>query len=73
MRTEVEVLEDIEFARARQAGFLQKISGCKTEIANAERSISSLSVDIELYEDELWWLRFLRFCNTPCWWFLAND
>ena len=67
MSDENTVLREIDFCRARQTVFLGKKLRAKQEIVFCDFSISRLTCEIELLEDRLWWLRFIEYCNTPCW------
>jgi len=63
------IMEEIAYCRARQNGLLHTIGVFKTRIATTELSISKISAEIEVLEDQLWWLRFISYCNTSAWGF----
>ena len=64
-RNETKV-EKIAFHKARINGF-RHINGIKTrEIAINEQKISDIHKEIMVLEEELWWERFINYCNTFC-------
>lgn len=67
MTEQLVILNNIAACRAEQAGLFQALESLKRSQAITGLKISAISVQIELLEDELWWLSFIRFCNTPCW------
>jgi len=61
------IIEEINFLIARQFSFRPAIERANDEIKWAEDSIKCLDDEIKGLEDDLWWLEFIRFCNTSCW------
>ena len=58
--------EQIAFHRARINGLRQKNGVMTREIANNEQNISNIHEKIMVLEEELWWERFINYCNTFC-------
>jgi len=67
MDEEIYIVRDIIECVAKQRGLLQAIGDMTRERAVTLEKIDGLSDQINLLEDRLWWLRFIRYCNTPCW------
>ncbi|MCK5190693.1 MAG: hypothetical protein KAR12_11630 [Methylococcales bacterium] len=62
--------EEIAFPKARKNGLKQK-NGCMArEIANNEQNISNIHEKVMVLEqeleEELWWQRFINYCNRFC-------
>ena len=62
--------EEIAFHKARINGLKQK-NGCMArEIANNEQNISNIHEKVMVLEqeleEELWWQRFINYCNRFC-------
>ena len=58
--------EEIAFHKARINGLKQKNGAMAREIANNEQNISNIHAQIMVLEEELWWERFINYCNTFC-------
>jgi len=61
------VIEEINLLMAMQFSFCRSIERSNDEISQANEFIKKFGDEIKALEDQLWWIQFLRFCNTPCW------
>ena len=67
MNDEFYILRDILECVARQRGLFQALGSMTRQQATALKKLDSLSDQITVLEDRLWWIRFINYCNTPCW------
>lgn len=60
------IVEEINFLMGLQISFYRSIERSKEDVARFESSINKIDADIRILKDHIWWLEFIRFCNTPC-------
>lgn len=60
------VIEEINLLMGMQFSFCRSIKRSSDDIKRFENSIAKLADEIKELEDRLWWIQFIRFCNTPC-------
>ena len=58
--------ENIAFNIARQNGLKHQNSIAIREIEARKCTIKDLAKENEQYEEQLWWIRFIKYCNTFC-------
>ena len=58
--------EQIAFHKARINGLKQRNGVMVRELANNNRNISNIEAKLMALEEELWWKRFINYCNTFC-------
>ena len=61
------VVNKIIWWKNQQSGYAREIKVLDREIADYEYLGSRAETAINKLEQRLWWLRFIDFCNTPCW------
>lgn len=68
---EFDLLNEVVTFKGYQQKLSSQIITLSNNIEEKKDIVDSIDTHISLVENEIWWIRFQRFCNTSCWKFVC--